>query len=172
MKLTFEKLTEQHASGLLEIWSDSEVTKYTYVRNIKSIDDAKNKISRYLKYQHGLIGPFVVIVDNKIIGLAAGMSTEEKPEESEIFFHFEKKSWRKGYGSKTIDFLLNKGFNSLKLQRIHAQAVTENNASWKLLEKKGFSERKTLKNAFQNERDLYSYSITEEEYRKNNISLD
>jgi RimJ/RimL family protein N-acetyltransferase len=166
MKLIYEILTEQHASGLWKIWIDSEVTKYTYVRNIKNIDDAKNKISRYLRYQHGLIGPFVVKIDNKIIGLAAGMSPENKPEESEIFFHFEKASWRKGYGSKTIDFLLNKGFNSLKLQKIHAQAVTENEASWKLLERKGFMGKKILKNAFQNKRDMYSYSISKEEFKK------
>ena len=165
MSLYFEKITEKIAHELLPIWQDIEVTQYTYVKNIQNVEDARTKISRYLSYQHGLLGPFVVKDNNKVIGLAAGMSPEDQPSVSEIFFHFEKASWRKGYGTQAVNFLLNEGFNNHSLTEIQAQAVTENEASWRLLEKNGFLHKQLRKNAFQNEKDVYFYSITYEEYR-------
>lgn len=164
MELVFEKLTEEHASLLLPIWQDSDVTKYTYIRNIHSIDDAKVKIRRYLNYPHGLLGPFVVKKNHELIGLAAGMTPENKPQHTEIFFHIAKKFWRKGYGSKAIDFLLTEGFNKNNINKIYAQAVSTNIASWKLLEKKGFQHKTLKEKAFDNKMNVYSYFMTKEEF--------
>lgn len=165
MELVFEKLTEGHASSLLPIWQDLDVTKYTYIKNIDSINDVKIKIQRYLSYPHGLLGPFIVKIKNNVIGLAAGMSPENSPKQSEIFFHFAKKYWRKGIGSKAIDFLLMEGFNNNHLNEIQAQAVTTNIASWKLLEKKGFRHKTLKEKVFGNEMDVYSYTLNKEEYQ-------
>ncbi|MDC7243872.1 MAG: GNAT family N-acetyltransferase [Sphaerochaetaceae bacterium] len=164
MKLHFEQLSETHAAELLPIWQDSDVIKYTYVKNIQNVEDAKTKIARYLNYPHGLIGPFVAKHNGKVIGLAAGMSPENQPNVSEIFFHFEKASWRKGFGTQAIGFLLDNGFNKKGLQEIQAQAVTENKASWMLLEKNGFAHKELKENAFRNEKNVYSYAMYFDEY--------
>lgn len=165
MNLVFEKLTEDHAASLLPIWQDQEVIKYTYVKNINSFEDAQKKIQSFLSYSFGLLGPFVIKKGLDVIGLAAGMTPEENPTISEIFFHFAKMHWRKGYGSITVEFLLNEGFKNSNYNEIHAQAVTKNDASWKLLEKKGFRHKKLQQNAFRNEMDTYAYSIKREEYQ-------
>jgi RimJ/RimL family protein N-acetyltransferase len=168
VELHFEQLSQNHAKDLLPIWQDSEVIKFIYVKNIQNVDDAKTKIVQYLNYPHGLIGPYIVKENGKVIGLAAGMSPEKKPNISEIFFHFEKAAWRKGFGTQAVLFLLDQGFNYLGLREIQAQAVIENEASWMLLEKNGFNHKKLKEKEFRNEKDVYSFSIKLEEYSNRN----
>ncbi|MGL1893391.1 MAG: GNAT family N-acetyltransferase [Spirochaetaceae bacterium] len=166
MKLSFIPLKENHAKDLLPIWQDLDVIKYTYIKNITDIESAKQKIRHYLNYNYGTIGPFVVKVNDKVIGLAAGMSPKGKSKTSEIFFHFEKSSWRKGYGTQTVYFLLKHGFVKNQLEEIQAQAIVDNIGSWGLLEKVGFINKSLKKKSFKNEIDVYSYSISISDYHK------
>lgn len=165
MELNFIKLNNTHAEELLPIWQDLEVTRFTYIKNINNLEDVNNKIDYCLNYCHGIIGPYVVLENNKIIGFAGGMSPEDNQKISEIFFHLSKTSWRKGYGTQTINFLLTQGFDKLNLEVIKAQAVTENVASWQLLEKMGFTDKTIIENGFKNEKDIYSYSFNLKEYK-------
>lgn len=61
-------------------------------------------------------------------------------------------------------------FNEVEIERIETEAVIENPASWKLMEKLGFIRTGTVKASYKdmNENDIYKYTyiLTKEDYLK------
>lgn len=156
-RLTFLPLTTDFSEDFFPIWTNQEVTKYTLIRNIKSIEDCENKINHFLDHNFDKIGPFVIQYQSKTIGLSGAMSPESNNIYG-IFYHFDKPYWGKGFGTETVNFLISELLNIREEIEIIAEAVTENIASWKILEKIGFKREYILQNAFKNEYDLYKYS--------------
>lgn len=69
---------------------------------------------------------------------------------------------------EAIRLILRFGFKKLKLNRIYAKTISQNIASWKLLESCGLVREGTLrKSLFERGRwnDLLMYSILKEEYK-------
>lgn len=68
--------------------------------------------------------------------------------------------------SIVLDFM----FNEVDIERIETEAVIENPASWKLMEKLGFIRTGTIKASYKdmNENDIYKYTyiLTKEDYLK------
>jgi [ribosomal protein S5]-alanine N-acetyltransferase len=112
--------------------------------------------------------------ENKLIGHLYFKQIE--PFENmtwELGYIFNPKFQRKGYASEAATALINYAFAHFHIHRIMARCNPENIASWKLLEKNGFTrEGHFLKGGFIHKDDIgnpiwsdvYEYSKLESEY--------
>ncbi|MER2262032.1 MAG: GNAT family N-acetyltransferase [Psychrobacillus sp.] len=74
----------------------------------------------------------------EIIG-AAGFNVESTLEEVELIYHFNKRSWGKGYASEAVRACMDFVKLHPKVKLVSASASKENNGSLKILERVGFS---------------------------------
>lgn len=73
-----------------------------------------------------------------------------------------------GYATEAARALMDYGFNSLGLQRIHADTGTDNPASWRVMERLGMRREGLLRGAVYEEGkwvDRYIYGLLAEEWR-------
>lgn len=137
-------MTTDFSEDFFPIWTNQEVTKYTLIHNIKSIEDCENKINHFLDHNFDKIGPFVIQYQSKTIGLSGAMSPGSNNIYG-IFYHFDKPYWGKGFGTETVNFLISELLNISEEIEIIAEAVTKNIASWKILKKMVFKENLCFK---------------------------
>lgn len=65
-------------------------------------------------------------------------------EDLEVSYQFMPDWWGRGYGTETIQSVINYGFTEMKLTKLIAETQTANLASCRLLEKAGMKREKTL----------------------------
>jgi RimJ/RimL family protein N-acetyltransferase len=168
-RLYLRRVEIEDAKSLLPIWKDKEVTQYTMIRNIATVDDCINRIRRQLTWlKRNSIGTFVILENDEIIGYCGGNNSEERQSEYEIFYHFAKTKWGNGYGTEIAKALIEYGFKEKKATVIRAEACIVNIDSWKVLEKSGMKRIETTKNTFKKETgkyDMYRYEIKREDFQ-------
>lgn len=166
-ELDFTLARKEDSVGLFLFWTDYSVTKFTLLRNIKTIEDCENIILRHIDNiaNNGGLGPFCVKKENVIIGYCGGTTVEGKVGEYEIFYNIGKEYWGSGFGTVIATYLLNQLFSETKAKKVIAFAVADNIASWKLLENVGMNRTETLIDDFENTQgkyDLYKYEKAKE----------
>ena len=131
---------EDSALGF-EIWGDPNVMKYVDSGEPQNIEQVQRSIEARIKhqekfgYQHWAV---VEIESNCIIG-ACGFNSTENPDEVEMVFHFNKKSWGKGFASEAAEACLDFIFSNFNINKVIAGCHPDNQASIKVLTKLGFS---------------------------------
>jgi [ribosomal protein S5]-alanine N-acetyltransferase len=104
---------------------------------------------------------------NNFIGLIGLTMGKPGYNNAEIWYKLHPDFWNKGFATESVKWLLDFGFNNLKLHRIEAGCAIENQASIKVLEKCGFKReghtRKLLPIHGQ-WHDNYGYALLEEDY--------
>lgn len=84
----------------------------------------------------------------------------------------EKACWNQGYGTETMQRLLQHGFNTLNLHRIWLQVYAKNPGGIRAYEKAGFTHEGTLRQAhYQHGKyyDVHIMSVLREEWQLTNI---
>lgn len=147
-----------------------EISKYTdlpHPFSLKDVQNLINQIKRDIKKRGGYQLGIELQVTGEIIGII-GLTSIDKHKKAEIEYWIGKKYWGQGITKEAIKLILDFGFKKLKLNRIYAKAIPKNIASWKLLEKCGFSyEGKLRESLFEKRKfvDLLVYSILKREYK-------
>jgi ribosomal-protein-alanine N-acetyltransferase len=101
------------------------------------------------------------------------VNIDENIQSSSIGWIINKKFWRNGYACEAATTLLEYCFRELKLHRVYAKCVTENTASYKVMEKIGmlrearFRESTMIHNSW---RDEFLYAVLEKEWEVKNIA--
>jgi len=117
-----------------------------YLRNpVRTKDEAEEYIQRIInEYNRNGISRFAVILKetNKLIGFS-GLKYRDTLENNHSNFHdlgyrFAEEHWRKGFATEAALAWLDYGFNTMKLQTIHACAISSNIGSNTVLRKLGF----------------------------------
>ena len=158
-RLILEKVKESDAKELLPIWQNYSVTKYTMVKDIRCLEDCIGRINRQLSWKNG-IGPFVIKENETIIGYCGGNANENN--EIEMFYHITDDKWGLGLGTEVAKALIDIAFSEKNANKVIAEAVIENVASWKILEKIGMKRIGTEEAVFENregKHDFYVYMI-------------
>ncbi|MBE9609720.1 GNAT family N-acetyltransferase [Chitinilyticum piscinae] len=158
--LQLSALTLADAAALLPIWSDREVTRFTYVRGVRTLADSEARIQGILAGFTG-IGPWVVREAGEVIGFAGAVRLPG-PDEFEVFYHFARSSWGRGIGKIVLQRLLQAAFVEHGACCVHAGAVAANPASWHLLEQAGFRRSGVREQGFRTRSgcfDLYHYTL-------------
>jgi ribosomal-protein-alanine N-acetyltransferase len=163
-RISLNELDQKYAKDLLPIWNDWEVIKYTLVRDVKTLDDCKERIKGNIEWsiKTGSLGPFVVKRNDETIGFCGGVKTSNNSYE--IFYHISRKHWGKGIGTIISEKLLKMAFIDRDAIAVTASAVDKNIASWKILEKMNMKRIGTEKREAIGDEQLYKYKITRDAY--------
>lgn len=100
--------------------------------------------------------------DDSAVGYVALNNSNWRMGYGEIGYGISESQHGKGLGTKAVSLLIDKIFRESHLERLIAYVSTENVASWKLLERLGFSREGTLRQHYviQGRRvDEYVYGI-------------
>jgi ribosomal-protein-alanine N-acetyltransferase len=163
------------AKELLNFWSNHEVIKYTYFNCINTIEESEKRVQWFIDKIKTAenIGPYMIIEKGTVLGLIGACLKSEVLGEYEIFYLLGKQFWGKGYATESVLAIINYLFERPEVERITADVVTENLASWHLLQKVGMQREGCLRRKFYNGdsfHDLYVYSILRNEWEKNKIN--
>ncbi|MCB0703852.1 MAG: GNAT family N-acetyltransferase [Saprospiraceae bacterium] len=141
-RLILRQFIESDFEAVYEFGSNPEIQKYTGEAVLQSPDQAKELIRNvWLKdYRMYGYGRWATIVksENKLIGFA-GLKYLPELDETDIGYRFLPNFWGKGIATETSREIIKYGFEQLNLDRIIGIAMPENIASWKVMEKIGFS---------------------------------
>ncbi|MDN3017070.1 GNAT family N-acetyltransferase [Paenibacillus sp. BSR1-1] len=104
--------------------------------------------------------------DGVFIGII-NLSINIHHERGELSYWIGKEYWRRGYGTEAAKAVIKLGFEELHLNRIFAAAFTNNQGSWRIMEKIGMKHEGTLKQhvlKWGEYEDLSYYGIVNTEY--------
>jgi [ribosomal protein S5]-alanine N-acetyltransferase len=142
-RLKLDKVTRADSTDLYSLWSDLETVKFTNWAQLTRQDECDRRVERMLKRYDpatGRVGPFVIRDGGgEFLGLI-GLDVPEPFEGAhEMWYLIRRDRWNLGHGGAAIADVLEKLSAFPDVKRIVATAVATNLASWRLLEKNGFS---------------------------------
>jgi RimJ/RimL family protein N-acetyltransferase len=139
-RLLLRPFSSEDAKDIFELNGDSEVMKYTGDQPFGSIAEARKFILSYNHFEKWERGRFGVFLreNNAFIGWC-GLKYHEDTGETDLGYRFKKAFWGKGYGTEAAGICIKDGFSRLHLQRIYAEAYSENKGSIKIMEKIGMN---------------------------------
>lgn len=138
-RLVLKEINLANLEEMFELYSDPEVLKYTGESAIGTVTEMaeaiQERIENYRKYGYGRWATFLK-EDMQFIGWA-GLAYLPEFDEIDLGYRFFPKFWGKGFATEASIAILDHGFNQLKLDRIIAIALEENQASLRVMEKVG-----------------------------------
>ena len=161
-RLILRRFVEEDLLDLFEYLSDPEAVKFEPYRPM-TLEEAKDELDRRIASDE------MVAVELKSSGKLIGNIYLGKRENNtlEIGFVFNKYYWNQGFAAESCKALIQKAFSS-GTTKVYAECDPENQRSWKLLERLGFTrEAHLIKNTWfwrdeQGEpilKDTYVYSL-------------
>ena len=137
-RLILRPFSLDNAKDIYELNGDPNVLKYTGDQPFGSIEEAREFISNYNHFEKWKRGRWCVFLreNNTFIGWC-GLKYHEDTGETDLGYRFKKAFWGKGYGTEAASICIKDGFTRLHLQRIYAEAYTENIGSIRIMEKVG-----------------------------------
>jgi ribosomal-protein-alanine N-acetyltransferase len=152
-RLIMRKFTLDDLNAVFEFSSDLEVTKLTGDICLETIEQAKEIITdiwlpEYKKYGYARYA-LVHKGDDKVIGFCGlkfvpGEVRGEKEGAPDIGYRMLKEYWGRGLGFEGASAAMEYGVNELGLSGIFGDAMLENTASNKILEKLGLRFDRTI----------------------------
>ncbi|MFO1445684.1 GNAT family N-acetyltransferase [Bacillus sp. Bva_UNVM-123] len=132
-----------HLDSLKELWGSGEVM--ALCNGTTPHDVIPQVINGYRKcYQLNGLSVYAVIEKetNEFIG-AAGFNITSTLDNIELIYHFNKRSWGKGFATEAASACLEMAKKHGKVKMITASADPQNAGSLKILEKIGFAYKGT-----------------------------
>jgi ribosomal-protein-alanine N-acetyltransferase len=169
-RLCFDQLDVGLDEQLCPLWSDADVIRYTNFALIESREACGRLIQHLVEAHHvdGLaLGPYAIVRGGRAIGLVGCQLRNLRVGECELWYLLEKASWGQGLATEAVRAALDHAFGYDRVRLISAQAVPENVASWRILEKLGMRREGRLRQRFVRDGvsyDLFSYSILRQEW--------
>jgi ribosomal-protein-alanine N-acetyltransferase len=133
-----------HAQVLFDLNSDPEVIRYTGDPPFESVDEARRLIENYDQYRKYGHGRWLCELKDtgEVVGWCGLKKDKEKENENEFIdlgYRFFRKHWGKGFATEAAYASLAYGFEKLQMKEIIARAVSENEASIKVMQKLGMT---------------------------------
>lgn len=107
-------------------------------------------------------------MDSCLIGTCGIRATKVNRQEAELGYELHPDYWGQGYATEAAHAMLTFGFDTLQLQRVWAECITENEASVRVLERLGMCQEKRLsKHTWMQDRwwDSLVYGIDKDAWR-------
>ncbi len=146
-RLLLRKIVPSDAAALYAIFSNDEVTRYYDLGTMVDPADAETMVRRMAsRYRHGQAIRWGIVhkQDRAFVG-TCGFHFQAAGFKAEIGYDLGREHWHQGYMSEALRAMLAYGFETLKLHRIEALVMPENEASATLLLRLGFSEEGVLR---------------------------
>lgn len=132
---TLKDVVPSHAMQL-----DPEVTRYTHDGGVRTLDEIERTVRENVlgDYERVGFGRFAVEarMTGEFIGFA-GLKYLPEHDLVDLGYRLRRDQWGKGLATEAGKAALDFGFNTLRLDRVHALVLPENEASVRVLEKLG-----------------------------------
>ncbi|WP_088809859.1 MULTISPECIES: GNAT family N-acetyltransferase [Listeria] len=171
-KLTIRVLTKNDVDDYFELIKSAK----SYLRNWLTVSDkaeTKSDTARNIAYQMNVNEEvptlFMMEYEGKLVGSISFHTMDKVNQSGEIGYWLAEPFQGQGLMIKSLRFLIDYGFHTLKLHRIEMKIASNNEKSQSLPEKLGFRKEGILKEAkFINGRfvDYVVYGLLLEEYEK------
>jgi len=156
--LYLRKVSKSDAKFFYHSLNESNLINYLSLGPLKTVEDAKRLLSKYLKYwgSYAQYNYVIELREDNItkIGSVSLWNVNWRHNRAEIGVWIIPSYWSKGYGTTTINMIKIIGFNHLKLNRLEAHIAVENENSIQLFKKCGFKHEGVL-NQYLNFRGNY-----------------
>ena|GEM_PF-2634778 len=152
-------------SDIFMILKDVDNVRHTNFVQQKTFEECKEFVELFTNHNKNepiQYGPYTVHVNSNLIGLCGIEQKSINNNTSEIWYLIHNPFWNKGYGSKIADKLIWLARENPNLKKIIAETVETNIASWKILEKLGFTRKEKIINGFIKEdilMNLFKYEL-------------
>ena len=140
-RFLLRKIQDSDINEIYFLRSDSEVMKYIDKVPAKSLDDARDFISRVNeleKNNEGINWAITIKGDLKLIGIISIWRIVHEHHRGEVGYVLHPDYWRQGIMQEAMTAVLDYGFRKLKLHSIEANVNPANTYSIKLLERNKF----------------------------------
>ncbi len=141
-RLILRPLEMADAEAVFAYAKDPEVARYLSWQPHRSIDDARQFISRTLsRYAQGQPASWGLEhkADGRLIGTAGFVNFLPRVSSAEIGYVLSPAYWGQGFASEAVREIIRFGLAELGLERIEARCRVENLASQRLLDRCGMS---------------------------------
>jgi ribosomal-protein-alanine N-acetyltransferase len=142
-RLTLRQLQISDAEAVYTMRSNYAVTRYNignpYTNIRQAITLIRNINAEYRKEQ-SLRWGIILQSSDAVIGMVGFNYWNRQDNRSSIGFDLRQDHWRRGIMSEAVDEVLRFGFEDMRLNRIEADASTENIGSIGLLHSVGFTQ--------------------------------
>lgn len=169
--IKIRKLEEYDLDSMYEIFMNPESTKYWLTKcNSKEEVDFMMKIEYLSYYRRGLMHPYVIVLDEKVIGILN--FNDEFDGIGRVGFILNQKYEHHGYMTQALEKLIEIGFNQCDYHRIEALVFPQNIKSKKTLERVGFIKEACMSSYLRHEEQLYDidlYAIVRRESNEKRI---
>lgn len=159
-----EKFTE----WLNDLEITSRLGNYSSVLNVEAEKEFLEKLSKEHNYS------IVDIETDELIGSCGFVGVDHLNQTAETgIFIGNKKYWNKGYGTESLQLLVDYGFKALNLHNIMLRVFSFNEKALRVYEKLGFKvigkRRESLKRGNILYDDIYMDILSKEFYEKNKL---
>ncbi|MGI6717306.1 MAG: GNAT family N-acetyltransferase [Eubacteriales bacterium] len=171
--ILLREITEADLNDLAECITDVEIYKY-WGDNRSTLE--KNVISYYKRFlqrtpneKRNCFHWGIILKDeNKLIGQIF-INKIENNRMSHIGYRISRKYWNNGYVTKAIKAVVDFCFKKTELKRLYTSVDIRNIASWKALEKCGFTREGFIRQGKFGRKycDYYLYGLIKSDYKNN-----
>lgn len=147
-RLILREIKKEDAASIFACFSNVDVTRFYGQETMVSIEQAEEFVDLFSKNyieKRGIRWGIERKGTKGIIGTIGFNAWMPKNKRAEIGYEIHPDYWRKGYVSEAVSQLLSYGFEVMDLNRIGAIVFLDNEASNKLLMKRGFQKEGVLR---------------------------
>lgn len=147
-RLIIREATAADAEFILELLNDPAWLRFIGNKNVRTLDDARDYISKTLVGMYERLGFGLYLTerrgDGAPLGLCGLIKRDSLPD-VDIGFAFLPQFRGEGYAYEAASAVLEHGRNAFNLKRVVAITTLDNEGSARLLEKLGFKFERTIK---------------------------
>ena len=138
-RLILREMVMGDASDIMRLHSDHEVQKYTEEPVFTSLAEAYDKIEeKRNEYKSEGFGRWITFLKDEMQFVGwAGLSYLPEFDEIDLGYRFLPEYWGAGIATEASRSILTYGFDQLKIKKIIAIALKENEASIRIMQKIG-----------------------------------
>lgn len=150
-RLKLRLVTQELLEYAHKHYSDQELMKFLGLGNLDDLKKERQKFARGLFTHNKSILYFQLFEKggDTIIGVCGYHTWYTDHNRAELFYMFRNEIYKnQGYMSEALTYVLNFGFETMKLNRVEAFIGKDNHASLKLVKRFNFQEEGLLKNHY------------------------
>jgi [ribosomal protein S5]-alanine N-acetyltransferase len=169
-RLIIRRLAHEDYATAVRHEQDPEIMRW--IRGPLPAEEIERRVRQSIDPWQGETGQWLLLAiqpktTNQMIGIAACRLTDLEAETVEIGYRLQPDMQRQGLGFEVCKGLLDHLFLEIETRKVLAYCATENEASWRLMEKLGMQREATMReHSFLQDayRDEYCYGILRREW--------
>lgn len=142
VRIGFSIWSEDDISDAVELWGNSEVTKFIVAEGKMSKEQIQQRLRKEIENYNSYniqYWPIYLIDTNENVGCCGLRPYDSENNILEIGIHLKEKYWGKGIAQEACSAVIEYAFKDLKANAIFAGHNPKNTASAQLLKKLGFT---------------------------------